>query len=145
MKTSSDGGPTLDKTTARACTFTNLLVLPGLGSLAAGRKIGYVQAALALLGFAGTFGWLLLFLWEWVACGELPLEFNGVLALGVGGVALFGAAWLWALGTSLQLQHQARVAPSQKPPPLERSPAPPPVLPDAPENERRREPGAGEV
>jgi hypothetical protein len=128
MKTSSDGGPTLDKATARACLFTNLLVLPGLGSLAAGRRVGYAQAALALLGFAGTFGWLLLFGREWVERGELPLEFNGVLALGVGGAALFGAAWLWALGTSLRIRREARESAPPKPPPLDRPPAPP-VLP----------------
>ena len=42
----------MDEARAWTSLMTNLLVLPGLGSLLAGRRAGWPQAALALAGFA---------------------------------------------------------------------------------------------
>lgn len=110
MKTSSAGAPPklLDRPTAWACTVTNLVTLPGLGSLAARRKVGYAQAGLALTGFGLTTWWLVRTLLDWFASGELKAEFNATLLIGLAGVLVFGVAWLWALATSLQLHREAR-------------------------------------
>lgn len=109
MKTSSAPGTrkTVDRPTAWACTLTNLTTVPGLGTLAAGRKIGYAQAALALLGFGISTLWLVLTVREWMAKGELPVGFTPTLWLGLGGVSAFIVAWVWALITSVDLQREA--------------------------------------
>ena len=54
----------LDRQTAWGCFTANQFALPGLGSLAAGRRTGYTQMALALAGLAltGTFG-IAFFVW----------------------------------------------------------------------------------
>ncbi len=110
MKISSAGVPPklLDRPTAWACTVTNLVTLPGLGSLAARRKVGYAQAGLALTGFGLTMWWMLRTVSDWFASGELKAELNGTLLIGLLGVLVFGLAWLWALTTSLQLHREAR-------------------------------------
>ena len=53
MKISLALGPRriLDRSTAWACVLANQGALPGSGTLTAGRRIGYAQAALALAGF----------------------------------------------------------------------------------------------
>lgn len=104
----SGGRPPLDRPTAWAYTLTNLLTLPGLGSLAGGRKVGYAQAALALAGFALTLWWLAKTVLEWFARGELPAELNLTLLWGLIGAALYGLAWLWSLGTSVQFHREAK-------------------------------------
>lgn len=101
--------------------LSNLLVLPGLGSLFAGRKVGWVQAPLALAGFALTSFWFVTFVATWIRTRAFPFEGGPYFRLGLLGVALFAAAWLWALGTGLQLHHHQR----RQPPP----PAPPPDTP----------------
>jgi hypothetical protein len=100
--------PPLDRPTAWAFTITNLVTLPGLGSLAAGRRVGWAQATLALTGFGLTMWWLVRTVLEWFASGELPVGVTSTLLLGLAGVACFGVAWLWALLTSLLLLREAR-------------------------------------
>ena len=86
--------------------MTNLAVLPGLGSLAAGRKVGYVQAALALLGFGATLvGGALMA--RRLYAGEPEVNWWAVLAA-LGGMAVFALGWLWALVTCLELHRVAR-------------------------------------
>lgn len=109
MKTFSVRRPDkpLDKPTAWACTFTNLLVLPGLGSLVAGRRIGYLQAGLSLTGFAGGIVWLVAMVAEWLREGAFPTEVGTLFWSGMGVIGLLGGAWVWALKTSLDLHRQA--------------------------------------
>lgn len=78
----------------------NAFVLPGLGSLMLGRRIGWAQAVLGTAGFAMSLGWLSLVLADWWRAGALPatLPRMGLLVAG-GGV--FAAGWLWALHTGL--------------------------------------------
>ncbi len=97
----------LDKPTAWACTVTNLLVLPGLGSLAAGKKRGYAQAALAVLGFVGSMIWLVAFARAWLDRGEIPTEVGTLFWTGFGSIGLFIASWIWALKTSVDLHREA--------------------------------------
>jgi hypothetical protein len=113
MKISSaHAGPTvIDKPTAWACALTNAVTLPGLGTIAGGRKIGYVQAACALLGFALSLGGLLAHLRLWYDTGEIPEGFTRGLLVAVAGMLLFGFAWLWALASSIRLHRQATEPP----------------------------------
>jgi hypothetical protein len=76
----------------------NAVVLPGLGSLVAGRRSGWAQAALALCGFALTLSWLSLVLADWRHGGR-PESLPRVPLL-LAGLGLFGAGWLWALHTA---------------------------------------------
>jgi len=85
----------------------NVLVLPGLGSIEAGRRrSGYCQLALSLLGVVLTAGALLRFGLEWVHSLEsengLTLD-HALIWWMAAGVVVFFASWLWALGTSLRL------------------------------------------
>ena len=115
--------------TARGCVGTNL-ALPGFGSLLAGRKVGYPQAALTVIGFALTIVFGLGFVvfalrnmaafWDpesdqlrlWL---ELWLRLRWPL-VGFGMVAL---SWLWSLTTNSSILREARKAgDGNKPPKL---------------------------
>ena len=92
-----------DEAVAWGGLVANLLVLPGLGSLLVGRRVGWIQAALALGGFVLTLIWLVSFLQAWISLGEFPLDAGPEMARGLYGIALFAVAWLWSLGTSLHV------------------------------------------
>jgi hypothetical protein len=105
--------------TARGC-FTTNLVIPGLGSLVGGRKIGYLQLVLCYLGEGITliFGVRLIYwtLAHWSTIyhpnTEDPLaalhEMWPQMRLPLLGILLFAIAWLWALLTSYQLLGEAK-------------------------------------
>lgn len=97
-----------DRATAWACLLTNALTLPGLGSITGGRRVGYAQSALALVGFALSLYWLVRTVMAWMAEGQLPAEINSTLLIGLAGIAVYATAWLWALGTSLDLLRAAK-------------------------------------
>ena len=94
--------------TPRDLLLTNLLVLPGLGSILGGDRVGWIQAPLAATGFVLTNVWAVSFAVAWVRTGAFPSEGGSHLWLGVVGVALFVVAWLWAFGTSLRILRQPR-------------------------------------
>ena len=98
----------VDETRAWACLMANVLVLPGLGSLLAGRRSGWPQAAIALAGFALTALWLLSFLSAWARAGSFPLDAGPYLPEGVLGVFLFGLSWVWSLLTGLSVVRRSR-------------------------------------
>lgn len=118
MKTSGEpGGPAApDRATAWACLLTNALTLPGLGSITAGRRAGYAQGALAIVGFALSVYWLVRTILTWMAEGQLPVEINRTLLIGLVGIGLYAVAWLWALGTSLSLLGAAKAKAGAAPP-----------------------------
>lgn len=113
--------------TAWGCLISNQLVLPGLGTILAGRPVGYVQAglsALAALG-AGIF-----IVWALPRLGEmlnLPEDDETVLTLieawrpwmmlGLGSVAVFLFAWCWAWCSSISILLSSR----DQPPSLNRA------------------------
>lgn len=108
MKTSSPPAAP-DRASVRAWTLTNLLVLPGLGSLAAGRKVGWAQAALALAGLGLFLYGVGRLLRDWLAAGAEPVfEFTPALGCLLGGLAVSVVAWLWALVTSVQIHREVR-------------------------------------
>jgi len=95
----------LDRESACGYLTTNLLVLPGLGTLLAGQRSGFFQAGIALTGLAlSTFG-VFSFAWFCYRARRFPwgadLEFlmGGLpdLLIGAVGVAIFLIGWTWAL------------------------------------------------
>ncbi|MFO1500355.1 MAG: hypothetical protein U1G07_18550 [Verrucomicrobiota bacterium] len=103
MKISS-GEPTASSERAKAwpCLITNLLVLPGLGSLMVKRRVGYAQMLLSLAGFGVTLWYLVRIVLIWAREFQLPddpsLYRNAIL-----GIVVFLAGWVWSLFTSLAI------------------------------------------
>mgnify|MGYP000265344530 CR=1 FL=1 len=92
--------PKVDRTARRQYLVVNLLVLPGLGTFLAGRRrLGILQAMLALTGFGLTGVWFATFGAAWWQTREFPLDGGPHFAWGITGVALFLAAWCWSLAT----------------------------------------------
>jgi hypothetical protein len=50
-----------------------------------------------------------------MAEGQLPVEINRTLLIGLAGIGLYAVAWLWALGTSLSLLRAAKAKESAAP------------------------------
>ncbi len=127
-KTSLALGPRrpVSRQVAWGCLTTNL-TLPGFGSLVAGRAVGYAQIVISLAGFALTtvFGirFILWFFSNWTRLQQLqddPGRYFGEIWLALRwallGMALFLAALLWALLTSLSILAEARAAEVLNPP-----------------------------
>lgn len=88
--------------------LTNL-VLPGLGTWAAGRRAaGIAQIVVSQGGFLLAMGWGVWCVAIWTRTGELPAELGPWFGPAMAGVALFFGAWLWALASSLQILRAAR-------------------------------------
>ncbi|HKN47320.1 MAG TPA: hypothetical protein VJ144_05045 [Candidatus Polarisedimenticolia bacterium] len=101
-------GDVVDEARAWASLMTNLLVLPGLGSLLAGRRAGWPQAAVALVGFVLSTIWLAWFVVAWWRTGSFPLDGGPYLPMGLLGVFLFAVSWVWGLVTGLALGRESR-------------------------------------
>ena len=126
MKSSSAQAPPpiIDRKTALGCLCANLLVLPGLGSLTAGKRSGYWQIALALLGFVSTSLFATWFVYALIQLEPIPsswpqwqsvmIEWKPRLILGAFGFGTFTLAWLWALQCSLQILKSTRPSPNPK-------------------------------
>jgi hypothetical protein len=104
--------------TARGC-FTTNLVIPGLGSLVGGRKIGYLQLVLCYTGQAVSLIFGIRFIyWAFAHWSEfygpnadpLPAFHNLWLQARwpLLGILLFAIAWIWALQTSCRLLGDAQ-------------------------------------
>ncbi len=113
---------------AVTCVVINQCATPGLGSILAGRvAAGIGQLILSIIGFGLIVWWIACFAWDRIrlATGDEPLGTNYGWA-GTWGLILFGAAWLWACGTSLSLLRQAKrarsAADTQPPPGCEAGP-----------------------
>jgi hypothetical protein len=105
----------LDAHKARACLLSNLLVLPGIGSLAGGRRIGWAQIGLAAIGLcASSAGTVLSYRWimknrEAMVGGMAdPDGLLFPLGVAVGGLVVFAVAWLWALSTGISMLYHAK-------------------------------------
>ena len=119
MKISLALGPRepVSRQTAWGC-FTANLTVPGIGSLMAGRKIGYLQAVLAFGGMALTIFLGVPFIYWYLAnwsrlygdradpvdsMAELWMHLRWALL----GFAVFAVGWLWALGTSRRILNES--------------------------------------
>ncbi|HTJ00626.1 MAG TPA: hypothetical protein VL527_17220 [Dongiaceae bacterium] len=103
-------GPTpleRQRSRARNAALINLFATPGLGSLIARRWMaGSGQLLLAVTGFA------LFCTWAWKIFGDVSQivedmnsepTASGHMKYFVWGLAIFGAAWLWSLVTSISI------------------------------------------
>jgi hypothetical protein len=106
----------MDRHDAAACMASNLMVFPGVGSLAAGRGSGYGHVILAFIGTAATVfgGWRAVS--QYFRTEEPGLEFWRNMAVALAGMFVFGTGWLWALATSLDIMKEAKSG-SETPPP----------------------------
>jgi hypothetical protein len=101
-------GP-LSRSTARNAALLNQCATPGLGSLMAGRHAaGIGQLLLAVTGFLMVLAWFILLAMQMYAELINDAQPKSVAAIGEAGAAIFLAAWLWALVTSLSLLREAR-------------------------------------
>ena len=106
--------------TAQGYAATNV-VLPGLGSLTAGRKVGFIQLVLCLGGFGMTLGFGMRFVfWALAHWSEFQNANPDVDPLKnlrdlwdqarwpLLGIFMFLVSWLWALSTSRSLLIKSR-------------------------------------
>ena len=93
---------------AWACLLTNLLVLPGLGSLMARRRAGYIQAVIALGGVLLTVVCVAELWVEIVSGGEVPVNWPSYLWWGGGGMGAFVIGWCWSAWESVLIVRQAK-------------------------------------
>jgi hypothetical protein len=103
MRTSLGGQdkPPLDRSKAWSLLVTNVLVLPGLGSVMAGHRTGYLQITLALAGFFLTLGALIKIVMVWGQEFQLP-EDPQLYRSAIIGMAAFLLAWVWSLLLSMR-------------------------------------------
>lgn len=114
------GAKPLDRITARNCFLANQCATPGLGSLMAGRRAaGIGQLFVAVAGFALVILWFVLRMSQLYNQIFNDAQPQSVAWAGEVGAAIFAAAWLWSLVTSLSVLRQARSSPSATPPKLE--------------------------
>ena len=110
----------VSRAAARNAALVNLLATPGLGSLMAGRWIaGIGQLALAVAGFVMVVVWFFEVMIQYYGQISGDVQSHPVGWIGVTGLVLFGAAWLWSLFTSvsLLLESKAGEANASKPVP----------------------------
>jgi hypothetical protein len=112
---------------ARNAALINQFATPGLGTLVAGRILtGIGQLAVAVTGFGFFVAWFVATLRQFYSLIDGNNEVKPVGWLGLAGVGIFTAAWLWSLVTSLDLIREARsnvetlFAQPQTPPPIPR-------------------------
>ena len=104
MKISSEppGQPPVNRSKAWSYLVTNLLVLPGLGSVMAGWKRGYAQMFLAVIGFIMTLVALARIVLLWAREFLLPDD-PRLYKAAILGMAVFLVSWCWSLMTSLAI------------------------------------------
>ena len=91
--------------------MTNLLVLPGLGSILLGRRTsGLVQVGLSFLGLVLMLVCIVDYVRTWTEEGALPTGPTPHLGTGLIGLLLAAAAWLWAAGSGLAAVREAERA-----------------------------------
>ena len=93
---------------AWACLLTNVVGVPGLGTLMAERWEGVPQLALALAGGVLITWWLIAFFIAEMRTMMLPPPDGPALGLVLWGLSFFTAGWLWALASSVAVFRSTR-------------------------------------
>jgi hypothetical protein len=96
----------------------NQLAFPGLGTILAGRGIGYAQAAIMVVGFLLVMGYLVLYLGASYRYLQTPAwtqtdfeaHYRPYLWALYDGTGLCLVAWFWSLRSSLALWRQGQAA-----------------------------------
>jgi hypothetical protein len=114
----------LTRKRALMCLGMNALAFPGLGTIMAGRAMGYVQAALMSVGFFMSTGFMIWYLVSSVGAlnrfmltgvqEDLSQRFKPWLWVLWLGLAISALAWGWSMVSSLML---LREVPGSKAPP----------------------------
>ena len=98
------------------CVLLNQLAFPGLGTILAGRRIGYVQATIMVAGFILFTGFMIWF----IVCAvqnllsdtmdetALTRLYRPYLWAAKYGLALCIVAWFWSLISSIGILRQSR-------------------------------------
>ena len=85
------------------------LVLPGLGTFTAGRRIsGILQLVVSQTGFVFMLLWAISFVSDWIRAGSLPEDITPQFKFGLIGCALFLLAWIWSLASSVGILQSSR-------------------------------------
>ena len=95
---------------AWACLLTNVVGVPGLGTLMAQRWEGVPQLTLAIAGGVLITWWLVAFVIAELRTMMIPPPGGPALGLVLWGLALFMVGWLWALFSSLAVFRAARAS-----------------------------------
>jgi hypothetical protein len=93
---------------AWACLLTNVVGVPGLGTLMAQRWEGVPQLTLAVVGGVLITWWMVAFLIAELKTMTLPPPGGPALGLVLWGLAFFAAGWLWALASSVAVFRATR-------------------------------------
>jgi hypothetical protein len=115
----------LTRARAWTCAGINQLGFPGVGTIMAGRKIGYFQSALMLIGFGFTMYYMMSSFmgafsvlndpnWDDTALREIIKKGRW---FGIAGSAFSAVAWVWALLSSVQFLREAQKQPPTLPKP----------------------------
>ena len=87
------------------------LVLPGLGTFAAGRRLeGALQLVVSQSGFVLMLVWTNSFVRTWKRLGSLPEDFGPHAGLCALGLAMFFLAWIWSLASSYGILQDSRTS-----------------------------------
>ena len=92
-----------------SCVAINLLAFPGLGTIWAGRRVGYLQATVMVAGFLmflGYFVWFLAGMFQFLGSGDETAwqqHYRSGLGVALAGLGLCAIAWFWALASSIGL------------------------------------------
>jgi hypothetical protein len=86
---------------AWACLLTNVVGVPGLGTLMARRWEGVPQLTLSIVGGVLLTWWFVAFMVAELRTMMLPPPGGPALGLALWGLALFAVGWLWALASSV--------------------------------------------
>jgi hypothetical protein len=100
---------------ARLCVVINQLAFPGLGTLLMGRRVGYAQAALMIVGFFLVTGFLVWYLvsfiryvgsstWDEETFRKHYLPCQWALYYGL---AFCVVAWIWSLFSSITILRES--------------------------------------
>lgn len=100
----------------RLCVLMNLTAFPGLGTIMAGRKVGYAQATVMVAGFVLTMGFLLLYMsciYRFALSGnwsdaDLKSCYQPHRWMLYAGLPLSILAWLWAAFSSWQILREQK-------------------------------------
>src|SRR5213594_1373324 len=100
---------------AWVCAAMNQLAFPGLGTIMAGRRIGYVQATIMVTGFCLFVGFML---WYFAAFGrfitsggdeeQFKATFRSTVWMLCSGLGLCAFAWGWSLVSSISILRKSQ-------------------------------------
>jgi len=105
----------LSRSKSWACALLNLLAFPGMGTVMAGRRSGYFQAALMLAGFFLTMAFMLWYFMNMIRLITHPDAneahfkelYHQYAWIGLLGLALCIISWFWALASSIAIVRTA--------------------------------------